>query len=152
MKIMRNPKVNAAIILIITAFYSPIFISASGHIEFERMLSHADTLNNAFWNAWSAFLIQGNLKHIGYAYIVLAAAIVILSFIRKQNYDEYQIGILKKGFIVSGIVMICLFPAALLLVLSDPNYAIEALTFLVAVHWAAVLIADLAYVIKWGKG
>ena len=31
------------------------------------------------------------------------------------------------------------------MILSDPNYAIEALTFLVVVHWSAVLIADLAY-------
>ena len=82
MKIMRNPKVNAAIILIITAFYSLVFILTSGHIEFERMLNHANTLNNAFWNAWSAFLMQGNLKYIGYAYLVLAVAIVILSLIR----------------------------------------------------------------------
>ena len=151
MKIIRNPKVNAVIILIITVFYSLVFILTSGHIEFERMLNHASTLNNAFWNAWSDFLLQGNLKYIGYAYLVLAVAIIILSLIRKQNYDEYQIGILEKGFIVSGIVMVCLFPVALLLVLSDPNYAIEVLMLLVIVHWSAVLIADLAYVIKWGK-
>ena len=152
MKIMRNPKVNAAMILIITALYSLVFIVTSGHIEFERMLNHASTLNNAFWNAWSAFLMRDSLKYIGYAYLVLAVAIVILSLIRKQNYDEYQIGILEKGFIVSGIVMVCLFPTALYLVFSDPNYAIEALTLLVVVHWSTVLIADLAYVIKWGKG
>lgn len=152
MKIMRSPTVNAAIILIITAFYSPLFIITSGHIEFKRMLNHAETLNSSFWNAWTAFLAQGNLKYIGYAYLVLAPTIVILSLIKKQNYDEYQINILEKGFIISGIVMVCLFPAALLLVLSDPNYAIEALAFLIVVHWAAVLIADLTYVIKWVKG
>ena len=127
MKIMRNPKVNAAIILIITTFYSLVFILSSGHIEFERMLNHASTLNNTFWNAWSAFLMQGNLKYIGYAYLVLAVAIVILSLVRKQNYDEYQIGILEKGIIASGIVMVCLSLMALVLVLSDPNYAIESL-------------------------
>ena len=151
MKIMRNPKVNAAIILIITTFYSLVFILSSGHIEFERMLNHASTLNNTFWNAWSAFLMQGNLKYIGYAYLVLAVAIVILSFIRKQNYDEYQISFLEKGLITSGIVMVCLSLMALVLVLSDPNYAIESLIFLVIVHWSTVLITDLAYVIKWGK-
>ena len=151
MKILRNPKVNAAIILFITTFYSLVFILTSGHIELERILNHASTLNSAFWNAWSAFLTQGNLKYIGYAYFVLAAAIVLLSLIRKQNYDEYQTGILEKGLIVSGIAMACLFPMALVLVLSDPNYAIEALMLLVIMHWSTVLIADLAYVIKWGK-
>lgn len=151
MKIMRNPKANAAIILIITAFYSLVFILTSGHIEFKRMLNHASTLNSAFWNVWSAFLMRGNLKYIGYAYLVLAVAIVILSLIRKQNYDEYQISILEKGLIASGIVMVCLSPMTLVLVLSDPNYAIESLMLLVVVHWSTVLIADLAYVIKWGK-
>ena len=71
--------------------------------------------------------MQGNLKYIGYAYLVLAVAIVILSLIRKQNYDEYQISILEKGLIASGIVMVCLSLMALVLVLSDPNYAIESL-------------------------
>ena len=151
MKILRNPKVNAAVVFIFTAVYAPVFMITSGHIEFERMVTHAATLNSAFWNAWSAFLMQGNLKYIGYAYLVLAAPIVILSLLRKQNYDEYQVGILEKGFLVSGIVTACLFPAALLLVLSDPNYAVEALTLLAVVHGSSVLIADLAYVIKWGK-
>lgn len=100
---------------------------------------------------WSDFLIQGNLKYIGYAYIVLAAAIIVLSFTRKKDYDEYQVGILEKGFLIAGIVMGCLFPLSLLLVLSDPNYSIETLIFLVIAHWSVVLIADLIYVIKWGK-
>ncbi len=52
---------NAAVIIIITAFYSQVFILISGHIEFERMLSHTITSNSDFWNAWSNFLIQGNI-------------------------------------------------------------------------------------------
>ncbi len=55
MKMIRNPKINAAIILIITAFYSLVFILISGHIEFERMLSHAVPLNSAFWNTCDYF-------------------------------------------------------------------------------------------------
>ncbi len=149
MRILRKPKINAAIILGITVFYSLVFIFTSGHIEFNRMLNHADTLSFDFWNSWSDFLMQGNMKYIGYVYIVLAAAIVILSLIRKRDYDEYQTGILEKGFIVTGIVMVCLFPLALLLILSDPNYSIETIMLLVVVHWSTVLISDLAYVIKW---
>ena len=84
MKRIRSPKINAAIILIITTFYSLVFISTSGHIEFERMLKHSSTLNSAFWNTWSDFLAQGNMKYIGYTYIILAAAIAVLSFAQKQ--------------------------------------------------------------------
>lgn len=151
MKLIRNPRINAAMILIITAFYSLIFISTSGHIEFERMLNHSVTLNSVFWNTWTAFLAQGNMKYIGYVYIVLAAAIVMLSLVRQQDYDEYQADILKKGFIATGFAMVCLFPFALLLTLSDPNYAMEAMMLLVVVHWSVVLIADLIYVIRWSK-
>lgn len=151
MKLIRNPKINAAMILIITAFYALIFISMSGHIEFERMFTHSVTLNSAFWNTWTAFLVQGNMKYIGYLYIVLAAAIVILSLVRKQAYDEYQASILEKGFIATGIAMVCLFPLALLLTLSDPNYAIEAMMLLVVVHWSVVLIADFICALQWSK-
>ncbi len=86
------------------------------------------------------------MKYIGYVYIVLAVVIVIFSFIRKRNYDEYQTGILEKGFIAAGMVMVCLFPLALLLVLSDPQYSIETIMLLVVAHWSTVLIADLVYV------
>lgn len=151
MKLLRKPIANAAIISIITAFYSLIFIITSGHAEFGRMLSHQNTLTNFFWNSWSAFLLKGNLKYIGYIYILLAVAVDILSLIRKRDYDEYQMGILENGLVIAGIVMIFLFPLALLLVLSDPNYSIETLVFLVVAHWTTVLIADLSYVIKWGK-
>lgn len=151
MKILRKPQTNAVIISVISIFYALVFILTSRHLEFERILNHADTLNSAFWNEWSAFLKQGNMKYIGYAYIAIALAIVILSFIRKRDYDEYQTGILGKGVMVMGMTMVCLFPIALLLVLSDPLYSVETLMFLVVAHWSIALIADLIYVIQWVK-
>lgn len=151
MKIFRKPLVNAAITSIVSIFYAFIFILTSGHMEFERVLKHIDTLNSPLWNIWSAFLKQGNMKYIGYAYIVLAGVIAILSFIRKRDYDEYQIGILEKVFIAMGATMVLVFPLTLVLVLSDPLYSVETLMFLVVIHWSVVLIADLIYVIKWSK-
>lgn len=151
MKIFRKPLINAVIISVISIFYAFVFVLASGHIEFERILNHADTLNNTFWNVWSTFLKQGNMKYIGYAYIILAIVIVVFSLIRKRDYDEYQIDILEKGFIVMAVAMVLIFPIALMLVLSDPLYSIETLMFLVVVHWSVVLIADLIYVVKWSK-
>ena len=151
MRIVRNPKASAALILGVTAFYSLVFIVTSGHIEFERLLNHSRTLSSPFWNGWSDFLALGGMKYVGYAYIVLALAVVMLSFLRKRDYDEYQAELLSKGFIAAGIVMVCLFPLALLLILSDRNYAVEAMMFLAAAHWAAVLVADLACVVKWHR-
>ena len=43
MNLMKNPKINAAIILAITMFYSLVFILTSGHLEFGRILGHANT-------------------------------------------------------------------------------------------------------------
>lgn len=151
MKILRKPQTNAIIISVVSIFYALVFILISGHLEFERILDHAETLNSPFWNDWSAFLKQENLKYIGYAYIVLTLAIVIISIVRKRDYDEYQTGILEKGLIVMGAAMILLFPIALILVLSDRSYSIETMMFLVVAHWSIVLLADLIYVIKWVK-
>ena len=68
MRIMKNPYINAAVTFVISLAYATVFILTSGHIEFERILNHSQTLNRAFWNNWSIFLLQGNLKYIGYAY------------------------------------------------------------------------------------
>lgn len=152
MKILRKPQINAAVIAVISIFYAAMFGLVSGHVEFDRILDHANTLNSTFWNAWTVFLKQGNLKYIGYAYLVVTIVSVIASFAKRRNYDEYQTSILGKGIIVMGIALVALFPIALLLVLSDPQYAIETVMFLVVVHWAIVLIADSVLVLQWVKG
>lgn len=151
MKIMRNPYVNSVVVSAISLIYAAIFILTNGHLEFERMLNHGQTLNSSFWNGWAAFLRQGNLMYIGYVYIAITVFIVILSVLRKRGYDEYQAGILTTGFVSAGLVLLLLFPVALILVLSDPNYAIETILFLIVAHWSAFLIADLAYAVRWIK-
>ena len=152
MKIMKNPYINAAVTSVISLTYATVFILTSGHIEFDRILNHSQTLNSAFWNDWSIFLLQGNLKYIGYTYIAAAIGIIILSIIRKKNYDEYQVGILTTSFVVMGVILLLLFPVSLFLVLSDPNYAVEMLMFLIVAHWSVFLVTDLTYAIKWCRG
>lgn len=151
MNIIRKPCFNAIVISVISAFYAAVFIVCSGHMEFERILNHSTTLNSALWNGWSEFLRQGQIKYVGVLFILLAAIIVVLSLVRKQDYDEYQSSILEKGLIVSGVVMVLLLPIVLLSILSDRSYAVEYITLLVVVHWLAVLAADLVYVVRWGR-
>jgi len=151
MRIFRKPQMNAVIVSAVSLFYAFVFILISGHLEFDRILNHGKTLNSAFWNGWSAFIKQGNLKYIGYAYLVLALAVVIVSLIQKRDYDEYQISILGKGIIAMGAAMVLLLPIVLVLVLSDPSYCVETLLFLVVAHWSTVLVVDLIYVIKHSK-
>ena len=78
-----------------------------------------------------------------------AIRILLLSFVRKKSYDEYQAGIIATSFIVTGVALLLLFPAALLLIVSDPGYAVEAVLFLVVVHWSVFLLASLIYSVKW---
>lgn len=149
--LIRNPYINAIVVSAISLIYAIIFILTSNHLEFERMLNHGQALNSVFWNGWSAFLRQGNLKYVGYIYIAIIIFIIILSVLRKKSYDEYQVGILTTSFVATGFLLLLLFPVALLLVLSDPNYAIEAVLLLIVAHWSVFLIADLVYVVKWIK-
>lgn len=151
MKNLRKPFINVTVISVISIFYAWVFSLISGHIEFERLLNHSMGLNSSFWNSWSTFLKQGNMKYIGYAYIGLTLVIAIISFIKKQDYDEYQASILEKGIMIMGGAMVFLIPIALIMILSDPSYCIETMMFLVVAHWSIVLVADLIYVMKCSK-
>lgn len=148
MKFLRRPIVNAILILSVTVLYILIFTFISGHIEFLRLLNHSQTLSSPFWNRWSEFLANGNLKYIGYGYLALCLCIVVLTCLRKRNFDEYQVSILEKGFFFAGLFMVLLFLVAVFLILSDPNYAVETVLLLAASHWTIVLIAELVYLIQ----
>lgn len=152
MKFLRNPYIHASLISIISIFYAAVFIITSGHTEFYRILNHGQTLNSAFWNGWSSFLHQGCLKYVGYAYLTIVVCILLFSFLRKKSYDEYQVHILTKSFITTGVPLLLLFPVALLLVVSDPNYAVETLLFLVVIHWSVFLLVNLIYSVRWCRG
>lgn len=151
MRMLKNPYINAAFTLAISLLYAAIFILTSGNPEFEGILNHSNTLSSTFWNNWSLFLRQGDLQYIGYIYIMLAVCITILSLLRKKDYDEYQAGILTTSFLSTGLILFFLFPIALLLLLSDPNYAVETILFLIVAHWSVFLMTNLIYVVKWWK-
>src|SRR5690606_39851618 len=122
MNLLKKPVVNVLFIGLISTFYSFVFIFTADHIEFLRMLSHQQTLNVLFWNAWSSFIKSGNMRFIGYLIIVLTSIIIVFIFIkRRKKYDEYQVSVLSKSLIVSGIISILMIPFIMILVLSDPN-------------------------------
>ena len=151
MKTLKSPKINALLISVVSTFYTFLFIFTSNHVEFMRLLSHSKTLNSDFWNSWSTFVQNGNMRYIGYVIIVLTIAIVFLTVLRKQDYDEYQVNILAKGFVTAGIITVFMLPIALLLVLSDSNYAIEVMLCLLTSQWLGVLVVDLIYTAKYFK-
>ncbi len=146
---INNPKANAMFILCESILYSFIFIFTANHIEFQRMLHHSKSLNSSFWNAWMEFIANGNMLYIGYIIIFIGLIVFILTYYRRKKYDEYQVNILKKGVMISGIITILFLPLVLLLILSDPNYVIEFLYLYLAVHWCGVLLLNLVYLFKY---
>lgn len=134
----------------ISAIYSFLFIFTSGHIEFLRLLPESKTLQSDFWNGWSDFIRAGNMKYIGYIIIVLTLTILLLMlFKRTKKYDEYQISILSRSLMVAGVLSIMIIPVVMVLLLSDPNYAVETIFLFAVIQWGGVLLGDFIYVIKY---
>ncbi|KNY29863.1 hypothetical protein [Pseudobacteroides cellulosolvens] len=150
MKLLRHSMVNAIFIGTMSAVYSFLFIITSNHIEFLRLLSNTNTLQSDFWNSWSYFIRVGNMKYVGYVIIVLALIIILfILFKPTKKYDEYQISILSKSIIVAGLISILMLPIIVILLLSDPSYAIETIFLFAVFQWLGVLVTDLIYVIKY---
>ena len=150
MRLLRHSMGNAIFIGLMSAMYSFLFIFTSDHIEFLRLLSNKDTLQSDFWNVWSDFIRAGNMRHIGYAIIILTLVILFVMLIKPmKRYDEYQISILSKSLTVAGVLSILMTPIIMILILSDPSYAIETIFLFAVIQWFGVLITDMAYVIKY---
>ncbi|QNU67954.1 hypothetical protein EHE19_005790 [Ruminiclostridium herbifermentans] len=151
MTLLKNPKMNVFYISMISALYAFLFIFTSNHIEFNRLISHPNTLNSWFWNMWSEFIANGNMKYFGYVIIILTIVIIMLILFGKKKYDEYQVNILARSLIVAFTITVLILPVALILILSDPNYAIETMFMLLTIQWLSTLIVDLVYSVKYFK-
>ena len=150
MKLLKHSMGNALFIGFMSSIYSFLFIFTSDHIEFQRLLSHSDTLQSDFWNGWSDFIRGGNMKYIGYAIIILTLVIILVMLFKPmKKYDEYQVSILSKSLIVAGILSILMIPIIMILILSDPSYVIETIFLFAVIQWFGALITDLVYVIKY---
>mgnify|MGYP000498300104 CR=1 FL=1 len=135
-----------ALLSVLNAF---LFIFTSTHIEFNRLLTHGETLQSDFWNSWSSFIINGNMKYIGYVFLFTALIIILLTLFKKRKYDEYQVNVLGRCIMLAGLVTLLLLPIALIIILSDPNYAVATILFLLTAQWTSVLIMDIVYTVKY---
>ena len=122
MKLLRKPWVNALVIGSISLFYGLVFVFISRTEAFKGLLGNGVTVQSKFWNTWNAFLKAGNHRYICYAFLALGAVIVLLTLIRRREYDEYQTGILEKCLILSAVASFFGIPYLLLMVLGDLCY------------------------------
>ena len=156
MRLIRKPFVNAFVVAVISALYGLIFYVTAENMEFTGMLGYdpdtgRGTLQSPFWNGWSVFLRMGYHRYIGYAFLLAALFVIILSFVRRKEFDEYQTGIFEKGLVVSGLLMMFLIPLWFLLILGDPCYIVEYAVMVVVIHWTALLVFDLVFLLSAGK-
>ncbi|MDD2497121.1 MAG: hypothetical protein PHY90_03145 [Desulfitobacteriaceae bacterium] len=147
----KHPAMNALFITALSAFYSFLFIFISDHMEFQSIVHPKGTLQIPVINAFTGFIMGGNMKYVGYAIIVLAAAILVITIFRGKKYDEYQQSIQAKCALAIGILTIFMVPLLLLFILTDPNYSIEFIFLFIIIHWFCVLITDLIYVVKYSR-
>lgn len=145
--ILRKPAVNAACVSLFTAFYALIFIVTAKNIRFESLLYYNQTSGTyPFWTGWSRFLAAGHHAYIACALIAATALVVFMLLSRKRPYDEYHTANLLQCLAVAVILTLIAIAVFYLMILSDSNGIVEKFTLFIVIHWATVVLADLAFV------
>ena len=151
-RLLGRPITNAACISVFTIFYAAVFIVTAGNADFISLLYSGDNRSAAsLWDGWSEFLAAGNQRYIAAAIIAVTALVVILLLSRRRPYDEYHISILTHCLAVAVVLTMIAIAVFYVLILNDPSRFVEKFTFFITVHWATVVLADLAYVLicRW---
>ena len=156
---LKSPVFNAVCLCLFTAFYSLIFIGASGHEGFEKILYYSryaeerqsQISGHAFLVNWSRFLADGSQKYIALVLIALTIVVVILLLSRRKPYDEYHVDRLVSCLVIAFILTMIAIALFYISVLSVSDGIVESFTLFIVIHWATVIFADLVYVLlcRW---
>lgn len=150
MKLFKHSMLNVLFLAFMSAIYSFLFIFTSNHIEFIGLLPKTETLQSPFWNTWSEFIKAGNMKYIGYTFIVLSIIIFVVALFKKtKKMDEYQRSLLSKSLIVAGLLSILMVPVIMVLILSDPNYTIAVIFLFATIQWFSILVTCLINIFRF---
>ena|GEM_PF-552281 len=154
-RIIKSPAINAVCLGLLTAFYSLVFIGTSGHSEFVNALYYSRisaledylVVDRYFWLNWSQFLAEGHQKYIAFILIAVSAAVIVMLLLRRRPFDEYDVDRLAVCLIAALVITIIAI-AMLYLSFLFASYAIvENFTLFIVVHWVAVVLSDLVFVI-----
>lgn len=146
-RILRHPAVNAACLGLFSGFYGLLFFLTDG--TFAQGLGTQGTV--PFWQGWEAFLAAGNQRYAAGALLVLTALVAALLLTRRRPYDEYHTALLMQCLAVAVVLTLIAIALFYLIVLRDPSGVVGKLTLFIIIHWAAVVLSDLAYVLlcRW---
>ena len=152
--ILKRPQTNALCIGVFSAFYATLFFITANHVEFTNLLYHIrlEQKANSFWNRWSSFLAAGNHRYIAMTLVAVTLFVVLLLLLRRKSYDEYHTHRLIGCLVVALVLTLIAIALFFLLVLSEPAGIVEKFMLFIVIHWATVVLADLAYVLlcRWG--
>ncbi len=152
-RILRHPALNAVCLSLFTAFYGLIFLVTAGHEEFGRLLYYfwRPRSTGGFWDGWSAFLVSGKHVYIAWGLIAVTLLVVALLGLRRHPYDEYHTSLLLRCLAVASVLTLAAIAVFYLMILSEPAGIVEKFTLFIVIHWATVVLSDLAYVLlcRW---
>ena len=154
-RIIKSPAVNAVCLGLLTAFYSTIFIVTSSNNVFMNALYHTRlsaiedylVVDRYFLLIWSQFLAEGHQKYIAFALIAITAAVIVMLALRRRPFDEYDADRLVVCLIAALVITIIAIALFYLSFFFESHTIVENFTLFIAVHWAAVVLSDFAFVI-----
>ena len=144
-RLLKSPVVNAAGIIIFTAFYALVFFLTANSINFVNSLNFGKAAS--FWAAWSGFLADGNQQYIAYALIAVTVVVLIMLFKHSRSYDEYHTSILTNCLVIAAILTFIAIAAFFLMILNEPAGIIEKFMLFIVIHWSTVVLANLTFVL-----
>ena len=114
---LKIPAVNAVSVSLFTAFYAAVSFAV------------------------------GQNQYVAYVMIAMTILVVVLLLSQRRPYDEYHASMLSLCLIAALVLTMIAIAVFYLVILSEPDGFIDKLSFFISVHWAAVVLADLAYVL-----
>ncbi len=141
-RILKYPATNVTCISLFTAFYAMLFLTSTFSAVHE---------GNAALRGWSALLAAGGQSYLAYVLIALTVVVVVLLLLRRRPYDEYQTAHLANCIFVAFVLTVLAIALFCMLMLLDASAVREKFMMFAALHWGTVVLADLVFVLRYGK-
>lgn len=153
-RLLKHPATNAICLSIFSCFYAALFfIFSRTDGAFQDVLYYGDLeAATPFMAGWSNFLAAGKLNYVAGGLLALTAAVVIMLIVRRRPYDEYQMSILRNCLAVALTLTLIAIAIFYMIVMAYPAGIIEKFTLFITIHWVAVVVADIAYILLCGRG
>lgn len=148
MRIFRRPATNAVCLGLFTAFYSIVFLIASGMVSqsgqaaFEADSGHKEP----FWKDWCGFLAAGHQFYLLLALVFLTVIVIVMLCLRRHPYDEYHTELLTRCLAVAEVLTLAAIALFFLLVLHDSSDIVPKFTLFIDLHWVTIVVSDFVYV------